>query len=104
MWNEVADSIEGFDAHTNRAYLPQGRVVQVRQKEGLKLQVGIANWSPALDIGSRNNYSGDPNLLLLNHHRNYLEMLLKTLQMGWMSIIAGPRGSGLFSTPAFFNN
>uniref|UniRef100_A0A5K3FIW9 VWFA domain-containing protein n=1 Tax=Mesocestoides corti TaxID=53468 RepID=A0A5K3FIW9_MESCO len=85
LWNQVAaDHVD--DADLCRCYVPQGQTFPV---EGNKLQIGLSTWRVDGDL-----VCGDPSLLVLNQHRPYLEMLLKILQLGWMSIVVGPRGAG----------
>lgn len=71
-----------------RCYVPRGCTYPPIKG---KLQIGLASW--AVDESSV-AIKKDHGLLILNQHRPYLEMLLKILQHGWMSIVIGPRGAG----------
>ena len=83
IWNSVAEA-----AGLGRCYVPRGCTFQ--PVDG-KIQIGLATWV----VGDSTATTGeDRGLLILNQHRPYLEMLLKILQHGWMSIVIGPRGAG----------
>ena len=69
-----------------RCYVPLGRTFPLIAG---KLQVGLSTW-PVVE----GDVHGGDDLLILNQHRPYLEMLLKILQHGWMCILAGPHGAG----------
>nr|VZI14611.1 unnamed protein product [Spirometra erinaceieuropaei] len=91
LWHEVAASVAAteadFDEATSRCYLPQGRLSVLGDKH---LQVGLASFR----IRDQSAQAPVSQLLLLHQHRSYLELLLKTLELGWMPIVVGPRGSG----------
>ncbi|VDK34052.1 unnamed protein product [Taenia asiatica] len=82
LWNHVAEQ-----AGLGRCYIPRGHTYP---PEAGKLQIGLSTWPFEDPISSRD----DNGLLILNKHRPYLEMLLKILQHGWMTIVVGPRGVG----------
>lgn len=72
-----------------RCYIPRGCTYP---PIGNKLQIGLSTWY--VNGGQSQHDSTADSLLILNQHRLYLEMLLKILQHGWMSILIGPRGAG----------
>lgn len=82
LWDRVAEQ-----TGLGRCYIPRGHTYP---PEAGKLQIGLSTWPLEGPISSRD----DNGLLILNKHRPYLEMLLKILQHGWMTIVAGPRGVG----------
>ncbi|CDS41244.1 midasin [Echinococcus multilocularis] len=82
LWNHVAEQ-----AGLGRCYIPRGYTYPL---EAGKLQIGLSTWPVEDPIPN----SDDNGLLILNQHRPYLEMLLKILQCGWMTIVVGPRGVG----------
>lgn len=84
LWNHVARQ-----ANLGRCYIPQGHTFPLVAG---KLQIGLSTWLVECPIVIDVEDNG---LLILNQHRPYLEMLLKILQHGWMSIVVGPRGAGV---------
>nr|CDS31811.2 midasin [Hymenolepis microstoma] len=84
LWNDVAE-----ETGLGRCYIPRGCTHPLIEN---KIQIGLSTWSVNLD--ESRNESIEDGLLILNQHRPYLEMLLKILQHGWMSILIGPRGAG----------
>ncbi|KAL5111458.1 Midasin [Taenia crassiceps] len=81
LWDHVAEQ-----TGLGRCYIPRGYTYPL---EAGKLQIGLSTWSVEDPISTR-----DDDVLILNEHRPYLEMLLKILQHGWMTIVVGPRGAG----------
>uniref|UniRef100_A0A0R3T203 Midasin n=1 Tax=Rodentolepis nana TaxID=102285 RepID=A0A0R3T203_RODNA len=84
LWNGVAE-----ETGLGRCYIPRGCTYP---PIGNKFQIGLSTWS--VNGAETRTEIIEDSLLILNQHRPYLEMLLKILQHGWMSILIGPRGAG----------